>query len=241
MRLVIQTFLGAVVFVAAGCTKVHMTAPVNGPPPAGDGTDPPPVTPPATPPIVHPIDPGPPNFGPSGCTPPASASLMTRAEVIPQQSDLLCWAASAQVVARAFKVPYEQCQQVQTYPGYSCPFCLTCANSKHLEAGGCNHGGYPNFDNIGLTHQQTHEEAVSLEQIQMDIGCRKQPVVFTWQTGFASSHMMVVYGYTGDKLDIMQPLEPCEGDTFTIDYDTFKNTDVDGGKHLDDYYDFSLK
>jgi len=230
MRLVSNTFFVAAVVVAAGCTKVQTTSLGAAPPTSGN---------PVRPVVHHPTDPAPPNFG-AGCTPPPSASIMDPTDRIPQQSDMLCWAASAQAVARAFSVPYSQCEQVQDYRGYSCPFCLTCDDSADLEPGGCNHGGLPNFDKIGLNHK-TRDEAISLEQIQIEIGCRKQPVVFTWQTGIGASHMMVVYGYDGDKLYIMQPLKPCQGDTFAIDYDTYRDTDVDGGKHLVDYYDFSVK
>ena len=238
MRLARNTFLVTALMSLTGCTKVHLAnSPVDPPPPGAAGA--PSVSPPAVPTIV-PIDPGPPGVG-ADCTPPASASVMLPADHISQQSDLLCWAASGQAVARAFKVPYSQCAQLQDYPGYSCPMCLTCDASKDLPPSGCNHPGLPNFDKLGLTHKKTTNEALSLAQIQFEIGCRKQPVVFIWQMGPGASHMMVVYGYSADKLDIMQPLQACVGDTFTTDYATYQETDTDGGQHLDDFYDFSVK
>jgi hypothetical protein len=176
--------------------------------------------------------------GQPSCVPGPSAHVMTPDAKIPQQSDVLCWAASAEMVAHTFQMRNDQCDQLREYPSSSCTACSGCMGSSSVPYGACNHGGWPHFERVHIHAEKTTDKALSLDELKREIACNRHPVAFTWHTGPFSGHMMVAYGYDGDLIDVANPLEVCVGDTFTIDWDTYNHGDNPDSSHWDDFYGF---
>lgn len=173
------------------------------------------------------------------CTP----SLVATIDVpkLPQQASNWCWAASGQMTMRFLGHDVAQCTEANKRFGLT-----TCCSNN---SGGCNNGGWPEYEKYGFTADQTSDTALSWGAVQNQIYCLRKPIAFSWHWPGGGGHMMVVKGYLtvgGVRyVDVNDPepytdLSTLIGGTETImTYDRFVS-DTDH-THWNDYYNITFK
>jgi hypothetical protein len=152
----------------------------------------------------------------------------------PQEANLLCWAASTQVVVGALGQPREQ-YTIATYamvpPTPVADFnameqiCKTSIDT-------CNVAAAPALAQLGFTFD-TSFASLSPDLIIKDIKDNKRPIIFGWRYANdtqESAHFLVIIGYKGDEnapndlqLHIFDPLPKNHG---SVQYISLKNYDV---------------
>jgi hypothetical protein len=152
----------------------------------------------------------------------------------PQEVDQWCWAASGQMVMEFKNGNVSQCVQANNRFGLS----NCCMNPG---AADCNLPGWPEFQKYDFDFQRTRDEALSWDMLREEIGCKNNPVAFSWGWIGGSGHMMVAVGYTTlngvNYVYMHDPWEPNIGQfRLPITYEEY----VQGSDHFhwDDFYDF---
>lgn len=155
--------------------------------------------------------------------------------LIPQMTDMWCWAASGQMCMGYYGYNVSQCSQAKQEFGLQ----EDCCNSPITSE--CDKGGWPEFNKYGFSADVTDSTALSLDLIKRQISCLKKPVSFSWRWLGGGGHMMVIIGYKvvdGENyLLINDPLPVQIGSQYYITYDKY----VAGldHKHWNDYYNIT--
>lgn len=149
----------------------------------------------------------------------------------PQETQMWCWAASAQMVMEFLGKTVRQCDQANRRLGIS-----SCCQNPYTNA--CVQGGWPEFHKYGFAFKKTSSAPLSWSQLQSELSTEKKPFDITWAWNDGGGHMMVANGYdtinNGRWVHILDPWPPLFGDSRTISYEEY----VEGAKysHWDDYY-----
>jgi hypothetical protein len=138
--------------------------------------------------------------------------------LIPQQTQVWCWAATSEMVCRFFGRPVNQCEILSGWLQAPCcipnPFCVQAAPNlqiiQHTLSGFC--GIASELRNGPLTLQEIRAE--------IDAG---RPMILAYQGSFAG-HVVVLYGYSDNGFVLIH--DPYYG-TFTV---PFTQTFVYGGQ-----------
>jgi hypothetical protein len=171
--------------------------------------------------------------GGAACTPPQSRTL--NVPLLPQNTDMWCWAASAQMIMRSFNSDVAQCRQADDQFG---PIPVSCCATPTADA--CIRGGWPQFENYGFGASKTLNRALTWKELTQQIGCKGTPVAFTWFNDGGSGHMMVASGYeirNGEQWVIVRDPFPANvgGDITQVAYEFF--VEGPGYSHWNDYFD----
>ena len=172
------------------------------------------------------------------CTPPSRRILRT--PLIPGEQDLWCWAACGEMVMESFKGSISQCEEAnRLFDRVDC--CLNPAD--------CNQTGLPPFDDFDFVVDSIINQALSWEELKVQIGCAKRPFCMVWrytddpEATDTSGHMMVVSGYKRengeDMVKILDPADDIRAEPAFIGYSYF----VSGSdyEHWKDYYNIRRK
>lgn len=175
-----------------------------------------------------------PTGAPPFCALPSSISLPI--ELSAQEHDNWCWAASGNMVMKNLGQDVQQCTQVSDeLNGAPCCPSDQAGNS-------CDTGGWPEFEKHHISFLRTTDAALTLEDLRKQLGCRKQPVAFTWKWVGGGGHMMVAIGYSttdlGTLIEINDPWQPHIGSHRTISYDEYVSA-ANNHDHWDDFYNFA--
>lgn len=151
---------------------------------------------------------------------------------IPQQTNMWCWAASAEMVMHHLGgSSVTQCDEANKRLGRS-----DCCSLPTPMA--CVKGGWPEFEKYGFSATMT-PSALSWDDLKAQIDTHKAAVAFSWHWNSGGGHMMVATGYkvVGGQnwVTINDPWSPNEGDQRDILYADY----VSGSTytHWRDYYD----
>jgi hypothetical protein len=110
-------------------------------------------------------------------------------------------------------------------------------------ADGCDQGGWPQFDKHNIKFSQTTNQAIPFAELTKQIGCRKQPVAFSWKwLGGGGGHMMVAIGYAvrdgTDWVEVNDPWQPNVGRHSFITYEEYVAA-VNNHDHWNDFFNFN--
>ena len=168
----------------------------------------------------------------SACLPPATKIL--EVELRPQEVDQWCWAASGQMVMEFKNRNVSQCLQANNR--LSMTNC--CLNPIPSD---CNLPGWPEFEKYEFDYKRTTDEALSWDMLKEQIGCKNNPVAFSWGWEGRGGHMMVAVGYkTVNGVNFVYMHDPWETNVgqfpIPITYEEY----VQGSthSHWHDFYDF---
>ena len=107
---------------------------------------------------------------PPVCTPAAQSHLAVTLR--PQQTNMWCWAARAQMVMEFLGVSVQQCAEANNEFGRS-----DCCGSP--TPGACVNGGWPEFDKYGFTFKRTSDTALTWDQLRNEVSdaaaCSRRP------------------------------------------------------------------
>jgi hypothetical protein len=171
----------------------------------------------------------------SCCTPNATMSSLA-VPLYPQQTDMWCWAASAQMCMGFLGTTNDISQCTQANNEFSMSNC--CNGPTPLL---CVNGGWPQFPKYGFSSDTTIDAPLSWDLLKIQIDCLKKPVAFSWHWIGSGGHVMVVTGYAvidGENMVFVNdPWEPNVGAQYHITYDDF----VSGSDHThwNDFYNIS--
>jgi hypothetical protein len=189
------------------------------------------------------------------CKPPIAHDRAVR--LIPQETNVWCWAASGQMVMEYMGVSVNQCSQVNDYFGRN-DCCNTPTPSPCFSNLPGVLGGWPEFEKHGLSFLVRYgPAAVSWQEVREMLAprqewspCWGEPIAFAWAwpdssgkcPGFGGGHMMVARGYRTvggtNWIHVNDPWPPGVGnDTMWITYDWFVEG-VGHHCHWRDYYHF---
>jgi len=150
--------------------------------------------------------------------------------VVPQETNMWCWAASAQMVMAFHGENVTQCTQANRRFGFS-----DCCNNQVPNH--CVQGGWPEFYKYGFTYSETTNSALSWQQVNTEIDANR-PVAFSWHWDGGGGHMMVLRGYStlnGVRyVAIHDPWPPKIGDSKSIPYSAYVSGS--GYTHWNDYF-----
>jgi hypothetical protein len=167
------------------------------------------------------------------CPIPSSASLPVGLNS--QELDNWCWAASGQMVMKNLGQDVSQCSQANDR--FHLSGC--CPTSGASDA--CNQGGWPEFDKHQIRFQRLSSSALTYQELQKQIACKKQPVAFSWKWVGGGGHMMVAIGYAvlnGTKyVEVNDPWKPNEGSHYYVTYDEYVSA-PNNHDHWDDFFGF---
>ena len=118
---------------------------------------------------------------------------------------------------------------------------LKCCPSDKADDG-CDSGGWPEFDKHNVTYKQTKSSPLQFRELKTEIGCRRQPIAFSWKwANDNGGHMMVAIGYTSvngeDLVEVNDPWMPRQGSHKWISYSTY--VAASDHTHWDDFYHFA--
>lgn len=148
-----------------------------------------------------------------------------------QETSMWCWAASGEMIMNFLGTSAPQCDQANKRFGRT-----DCCNSPTPNA--CINGGWPEFDKYGFSFDTTTNAALSWDDVQKQIYCKKKPFAVTWKWNGGGGHMMVLIGYVTvngvNFVTINDPWAPNVGDQRVIPYTEY----VSGSTytHWNDYY-----
>ncbi|MBN2223701.1 MAG: C39 family peptidase [Deltaproteobacteria bacterium] len=136
-----------------------------------------------------------------------AASLGVR--IHPQETEMWCWAASAEMVMDYLGKDIPQC--IQANDRFIRRDC--CQNPTPIP---CVQGGWPQFEKYGFSYDKTNNTALSWDEIKSQIDDLKSPFCFSWLwNGGGGGHMMVVVGYRTangkNYVEIIDPYPPHVG------------------------------
>jgi hypothetical protein len=162
--------------------------------------------------------------------------------LIPQQTRLWCWAASAQMIMTHLGgTTPSQCEQANHYL-----FKDRCCTSPTPDA--CVNGGWPEFAYYGYTSVRrtppsgTGGTALTWDELRQQID-NNMPVAFSWHKKSGGGHMMTAIGYTSlnniNHVIIHDPWPVGFGDTRPIPYDVYVNGEDYDHEHWFDYYNIA--
>lgn len=145
-------------------------------------------------------------------------------DLIAQETNQWCWAASGQMVMRYLGKDISQCEQANyRFDRNDC--CITFARPVE-----CIRPGNPNLHHWGFHYEKTkYGTALSFEQLQQQINSEK-PILFSWKWTGGGGHLMVSKGYSklSQMVLVNDPWPPNKGNIKWISYGDY----VSGGKHL---------
>ena len=152
--------------------------------------------------------------------------------LIPQKTNMWCWAASAEMIMKYLGKDVSQCEQAN-YRFNQTDCCILPTPSK------CIQGGWPNFSHWGFnSNTTTWGTALSFAQLEAQF-VGNDPIGFSWGWTGGGGHMMVARGIkkSAQMVYINDPWSPNVGDTRWISYSDY----VSGSNHVHwrDYYDIS--
>ena len=176
---------------------------------------------------------------PAVCSPPATSHLAVTLR--PQQTNMWCWAASAQMVMEFLGVNVQQCTEANNEFGRS-----DCCNSPTPSS--CVNGGWPEFDKYGFNFVRTSNLALTWDQLRRELsdaaGCGRRPFAFSWHWPGGGGHMMVAIGYqtvsSVNYVEVNNPWAPNVGDHSFYTYDFYVASPGDH-THWDDFYQITRK
>ncbi len=164
----------------------------------------------------------PPREGPAAtaCDPPSTRVLPV--ELIPQEHDNWCWAATAQMVMNAVgNDPVPQCEQLAAALDKE----ACCQNPT-----ACDEPGWPEFWKFGYSATVIPEgTALTWAQIQDQIACQGKPFVWAYRyPNKCRAHMVVVVGYRTTRqgvksLKCLDPSPTGTGASWYITYEAYTN------------------
>ena len=170
-----------------------------------------------------------------GCCTPEPATTQP-VSVRGQETGMWCWAASGEMCMEFLGTNVQQCDEANKRFGRN-----DCCNGP--VPNGCVNGGWPEFDKYGFSASHTSDAALTWDQVQDQIYCKKKPFAFTWHWNSGGGHMMVARGYISlngtNYIYRNNPLPVGVGTADIITYDNY----VTGADHThwDDYYDITKK
>lgn len=198
------------------------------------------------------------SVGVGECSPPIEYTLAppnttSQVGLVGQEQEDWCWAASGQMILGYYGQTISQCKQVsQRYPNVG-----DCCNGD--ASGSCGKKtGWPEFCKHNLDLKIRHNAGLMWDEIKQQIGCRRNPIAFTWRwADGVKGHMMVAFGYGSGGQDpsasflwVRNPLPVGSGKTEKIFYSDYlpDNSGTASGSavepihtHWDDFYDFQSK
>jgi hypothetical protein len=156
---------------------------------------------------------------------------MLNVRLIPQETGLWCWAASAQMILDYYKRPVSQCEQANHGLPHNQDCCLKPTPDE------CIRVSWPDFQNYGLKADTTHYAALTWDQLQQQIA-NGYPVAMTLEATGGGGHMMVVYGVgvtgTDSLVYIKDPMPVDSGSLKVYKYAAY--VQGQGYTHWNDYY-----
>ena len=153
-----------------------------------------------------------------------------KVELLPQQTDMWCWAASAEMIMKFEGHDVLQCLQANHEFGRN-----DCCNNPTPNE--CVQGGWPEFEVWGFSSNKTDSGvALPFDQLQAQI-IANMPVWFAWWWTGGGGHAMVVRGYSTSlqTVYINDPWPPNAGDTRWISYSDWVEKSGDH-THAKDFY-----
>lgn len=159
--------------------------------------------------------------------------IVLNVQLIGQQTDMWCWAASGQMIMSYLGNNVSQCAQANARFGRS-----DCCNSP--TPGGCVQGGWPEFSRWGF-NSQTTAWGVALTFAQLtDQFSQNRPVAFSWGWAGGGGHMMVAAGVdtTANFVLVDDPWPPNTGDRRWISYAAYVSQ-AGVYSHWVDYYNIA--
>jgi hypothetical protein len=138
---------------------------------------------------------------PDPCAPPDSYEL--NVQYFCQEGDALCWAASGEIIMNFLGHDVSQCTQVDDANKKINSVTDCCQN---LQAGDCEVGGWPHFEDFGFT-VKSNQVAMTWDEVREQIYCEGKPFAWSWCDVPCNpsdllhniGHMFVVYGYTNQN------------------------------------------
>lgn len=171
---------------------------------------------------------------------PAEYSLAV--PLLPQQTDMWCWAASGEMCMNFLGHDVPQCVQANNEFGLAnCCQINLCPNPDSGVP--CASGGWPEFGRYGFSFLENPIQ-LDFAQLVQQTYCKQKPVAFTWWWTGGGGHMMVVVGYEiapdGTQwVQINDPWAPCVGNQTLITYDDYVGSTDLGHTHGPDFYDLT--
>jgi hypothetical protein len=172
-------------------------------------------------------------FFTQGCCTPNAVTSTLNVPLHPQQTDMWCWAASAQMCMGFLGTTNDISQCTQANNEFSMKNCCDAPTPTT-----CVNGGWPEFSKYGFTSDVTNNAALTWDQLKRQIDCSNKPIAFSWHWTGTGGHMMVVTGYAvvdGENMVFVNdPWEPNVGAQYHITYDDY----VSGSDHThwNDFY-----
>jgi hypothetical protein len=135
-----------------------------------------------------------------------------------------------------------QCKQANDrFDRTDCP-CSQCGSTTPANPA-CVRTGWPEFERYGFDYRRTTDEALEWDEVKAELSrakdCKRTPFAFTWHWAAGGGHVMVATGYFTaegvNKIEILNPWAPCEGDEEEISYEEYVARPNDH-THWDDFY-----
>ncbi|MCT2562296.1 papain-like cysteine protease family protein [Chryseobacterium herbae] len=171
-------------------------------------------------------------LGTNGFLAATDQTVVLDVNIIGQQTNNWCWAASGQMVMEYLGSNISQCEQANYRFGLSnCCITPTPAN--------CIQGGWPDFENWGFSSITTlWGDALYFDELQNQFDSN-MPVAFSWGWTGGGGHMQVATGYSllSEMVSINDPWPPNIGTFKWLSYNAY----VQGSNytHWRDYYNIS--
>jgi hypothetical protein len=138
-------------------------------------------------------------------------------DLLPQQQDEWCWAASGQMIMNYLGASVSQCDEANQLGGRS-----DCCNSPTPAA--CDFPGWPQFANYGFSSASVND-ALSWNDLWTQFDSHRSPVAFSWDWTGGGAHMMVAIGckvVAGQQyVTINNPLAVNWGGQYDIPYSVY--------------------
>ena len=173
-----------------------------------------------------------------GCHPGTLASHPV--ELHPQETQMWCGAAAGQMVMDYLGHDVSQCKQANDrFESTDCA-CSQCGATTPVNPA-CIKGWFPEFKRYGFDSKRKYDEALEWDEVTSELSknCGNTPFVFSWHWLGGSGHVMVATGYNTvdgvNKIEILNPWTPCDGDAEIITYDEYVERPGDH-THWDDIY-----
>lgn len=188
----------------------------------------------------------------ANCTPPPPSFTLPGIKVVPQQSSLWCWAATAQLT-KEFVVKgasYPQCKQVSQivnaitgsvdccktptpdeclksgWPQYRAPFTATCLMNSSF-------GGSFQQGCIG-----SPSPILTWGDIRKELSCNNRPIAFAWRNNDKlSGHVMAIIGYYDNTKQLLIHDSADGGSISLISYAQYVGGTQYPNTHWRDYYE----
>ncbi|KMQ59282.1 hypothetical protein ACM46_19305 [Chryseobacterium angstadtii] len=150
-------------------------------------------------------------------------------DIIGQETNSWCWAASGQMIMKYLGTNISQCEQANYRFGLN-NCCITPTPSN------CVRGGSPDFNHWGFNYDLTNPgDALYFDELQNQFDSN-MPVAFSWRWNGGGGHVQVAIGYSSlsEMVAVNDPWPPQKGTFKWLSYSAY----VQGStyRHGEDFY-----